>query len=66
MTQISTIKQVDVTKPKEKLNVTNDSKVLVYGKFDRLRGHQSFRCNDYTYDQFITPKWNDFVELAIR
>ena len=22
--------------------------------------------HDYTYEQFVTPKWNDFVELAIR
>ena len=48
------------------VNITNDSKVIFYGKFDTLRGIQSFRCHDYTYDQFITTKWNDFVELAIR
>ena len=31
-----------------------------------LRGIPTFRCPDYTYDQFVTPKWTDFVELAIR
>ena len=50
----------------DSVNITNDSKVKFYRKYEGLRGIQSFRCNDYTYDQFVTPKWNDFVELAIR
>ena len=24
------------------------------------------RTGDYTYEQFIQPEWNHFVELAVR
>ena len=23
------------------------------------------RCGDYTFEQFVTPEWNRFVELAV-
>ena len=44
----------------DSVNITHRNKVKFYGKFN------GFRCHDYTYEQFVTPKWNDFVELAIR
>ena len=50
----------------DSVNITKPNKVIFYGKFDGFRGIPTFRCSDYTYDQFVTPKWNDFVELAIR
>ena len=30
------------------------------------RGIQTMRCGDYTYDQFVTPEWKQFVEFAVR
>ena len=47
-------------------NITNPDKVIYYGKFDNILGITAFRCADYTHDQFVTPKWSDFMGLAIR
>lgn len=27
---------------------------------------ESFRCGDYTYEQFISPEWKEFLGLAIQ
>jgi len=50
----------------DSINITKPNKVIFYGKFDGFRGMPSFRCADYTYEQFIIPNWSDFAELAIR
>ena len=47
-------------------NITDINSVTFYGKFDGERGIQTMRCGDYTYEQFVTPEWNHFVELAVR
>lgn len=44
----------------DSVNITHRNKVKFYGKFN------GFRCHDYTYEQFVTPKWSDFMELATR
>ena len=44
----------------DSVNITHRNKVKFYGKFN------GFRCHDYTYDQFVTPKWSDFMGLATR
>ena len=48
------------------VNITKPNKVIFYGKFDGFRGIPTFRCSDYTYKQFVSPKSTDFAELAIR
>jgi len=48
------------------INITDPSKVIFYGKFEHVLGVPSFRCADFTYEQFIEPEWKKFVELAIR
>jgi hypothetical protein len=50
----------------DSINITNLDEVLYYGKFEGIRGISTFRCNDYTYDQFVMPGWEKFLELAIR
>lgn len=50
----------------DSINITDPSKVIFYGKIDHVLGVQSFRCADYDYNQFVTPKWDDFVKLAIQ
>jgi hypothetical protein len=50
----------------DSINVTENYRVIFYGKFDRVLGVQSFRCGDYTYEQFVVPEWKRFVELALR
>ena len=48
-------------------NITADKdSVMFYGKIDGERGLSNFRCAGYTYEQFITPEWSRFVELATR
>ena len=49
-------------------NITDIDSVTFYGKFDGAmeRGLANFRCAGYTYEQFVTPAWNHFVELATR
>lgn len=47
-------------------NITDIGSVTFNGKFDGERGIQNIRCGDYTYEQFITPEWNHFAELAVR
>ena len=48
-------------------NITGDKdSIAFYGKFDGERGLSNFRCTGYTYEQFVTPEWNRFVELATR
>ena len=47
-------------------NKTKQNKVIFYGKFDGFRRIPTFRCADYTYEQFVTSRWSDFAELAIR
>lgn len=38
----------------DSINITNADNVVYYGKFERIRGVSGFRCNDYTYEQFVT------------
>lgn len=47
-------------------NITDINSVTFYGKFDGEKGIQTMRCGDYSYEQFIQPEWNRFVELATR
>ena len=47
-------------------NITDKDSVTFYGKFEGERGIQTMRCGDYTFEQFVTPEWNRFVELAVR
>ena len=49
-------------------NITDINSVIFYAKIDGSmeRGIQTMRCGDYTYDQFVTPEWKQFVELAVR
>src|SRR6476619_733441 len=47
-------------------NITDINSVTFYGKFDGERGIQTMRTGDYSYEQFIQPEWNHFVELATR
>ena len=48
-------------------NITDPDRVTFYGKFEyRDTGTMPFRCGQYTYDQFVTPVWRDFAELAAR
>ena len=44
----------------DSINITDPESVVYYGG----RGIQTMRCADYTYDQFVTPEWKQFVELA--
>ena len=48
----------------DSMNITNPDNVVYNGKFEGIRGVSGFRCNDYTYDQFVTPGWEQFLELA--
>ena len=51
----------------DSINITDKDKILYYGKFSDVLGIPSFRCMDYTYEQFTnTPEWKRFLELAIR
>jgi len=50
----------------DSINITDIDKVVFYGKFDDMPGFQSFRCEGFTYEQFITPEWKQFMELATR
>ena len=54
----------------DSINITNPNSVVYYGKFDNTidssLGVPSFRCGLYSYEQFITPEWKAFVELALR
>lgn len=50
----------------DSLNITDKEKVIFYGKFDQTFENASFRCAGYTYDQFVTPEWKHFLELATR
>ena len=45
-------------------NITDKDSVSFYGKFDGERGIQTMRTGDYSYEQFVTPEWNHFAELA--
>ncbi len=47
-------------------NITDKDSVMFYGKFDGERGLSNFRCTGYTLEQFVTPEWSRFVELATR
>ena len=44
----------------DSVNITHRNRIKFYGKFN------GFRCHDFTYEQFVTPKWSDFMELATR
>jgi hypothetical protein len=50
----------------DSVNITDPDKVIYYGKFDHILGVQSFRCSDFTYQQFTVPEWKKFVELATQ
>ena len=50
----------------DSINTTDKDSVIYYGKFDRILGMESFRCGDYTYEQFIVPEWKEFLGLAIQ
>jgi hypothetical protein len=50
----------------DSVNLTDLDRVVYYGRFENLIGLQNFRCADFTYEQFVTPEWKTFVELAIQ
>ena len=50
----------------DSINITDKEKVIYYGKFDQTFENTSFRCAGYTYEQFVTPEWKHFLELAAR
>ena len=50
----------------DSINVTNLEDVKFIGKINGVLGIMNFRSGGYTYEQFITPEWKQFVELAIR
>lgn len=50
----------------DSINITDKDRVIFYGKFSDILGVPSFRCCDYTIDQFCAPEWKKFLELAIR
>lgn len=50
----------------DSINVTDKDSVIYYGKFNRILGMESFRCADYTYEQFTLPEWKEFMGLAIQ
>ena len=50
----------------DSVNITDPDKVVFYGKFENILGVQSFRCADFTYEQFTVPEWKQFSELAIQ
>ena len=50
----------------DSINTTDKDSVIYYGKFNKILGMESFRCGDYTYEQFIEPEWKDFLALAIQ
>jgi hypothetical protein len=39
----------------DSINTTDKDAVVYYGKFDHILGLESFRCGDFTYDQFVVP-----------
>jgi hypothetical protein len=49
----------------DSLNITDPEKVVFYGKITGM-GVTPFRCNDYTYEQFVIASWHDFTDLAIQ
>jgi hypothetical protein len=50
----------------DSVNITDPDKVVYYGKFENILGVQNFRCADFDYEQFVTPEWKQFVQLAIQ
>lgn len=50
----------------DSLNITDPDKILYYGHFDNTIDSAAFRCAGFTYDQFVTPEWKRFLELATR
>ncbi len=50
----------------DSINTTDKDAIKWYGKFDNILGLQSFRCADFTYEQFTVPEWKTFLELATR
>jgi hypothetical protein len=50
----------------DSINVTDKDKVLFYGKFENTTDSQAFRAGNYSYEQFITPEWKHFFQLATR
>ena len=50
----------------DSINTTDKDAIIYYGKFDHILGLESFRCGDYTYEQFTVPEWKRFLELAIQ
>jgi hypothetical protein len=50
----------------DSINMTDKDSILYYGKFSNILGLQTFRCADYTYEQFVIKDWNEFLKLAIQ
>lgn len=51
----------------DSINITDPDNVVFYGKFEHVdSGTMPFRSNTYSYEQFVTPEWRQFAELACR
>lgn len=50
----------------DSINITDPPQVKFYAKFDNTNDSMGFRCGAYTYEQFVTPEWKHFFELATR
>ncbi len=50
----------------DSVNTTDKEAIKWYGKFDHILGLESFRCADFTYEQFTVPEWKRFLEIAIQ
>jgi hypothetical protein len=49
----------------DSINTTDKDAIIYYG-FIKGLGIESFRCADFTYEQFTVPEWKKFVEIATQ
>jgi hypothetical protein len=45
------------------VSIIGSTKVILNNSF---RSMFTFRCNDYSYEQFVNPNWEQFLELETR
>lgn len=50
----------------DSINITDTAKVIYVGKISNVLGVSTFRCADYSYEQFVVPEWKTFVDLATQ
>jgi hypothetical protein len=50
----------------DSISLTDRDRIIFIGKFVGERGMQTMRCSDYDYNQFVTPEWSTFKELALQ